>query len=300
MKTMALALGLCLTAGSALAQGIVVNKTDGTKVYYPADVVSSVGVYDADENPQAVEVKTFTVNGATFNMMIVKGGSFMMGCTPEIEQVWEDMDFMKPVHEVKVFTFGIGETEVTQELWESVMGANNPSYWKGLKRPVESVTQDDCLAFITKLNQLTGETFRLPTEAEWEFAARGGNLSQGYQYSGSSDVEEVAWYVSNCRNPETDRIETHPVATKKANELGLYDMSGNVYELCQDWYDKDYYSVSPLVNPQGPSSKGSWGRTLRGGSVYFTKAYCTVAFRTYWEGAYEQYRGFRLALTVSE
>ena len=162
---------------------------------------------------------------------------------------------------------------------------------------MESVTWADCQAFITKLNELTGETFRLPTEAEWEFAARGGNLSKGYQYSGSNDIDEVAWYVANCRNSE-GYLETHPVASKKANELGLYDMTGNVNEFCQDWYSATYYSESPLVNPQGPTS--GTDHVMRGGSVYSVNTYSTVAFRSAEYAEYKQYKGFRLALTVAE
>ncbi len=133
----------------------------------------------------------------------------------------------------------------------------NPSEFKGnSQRPVDHVSSKDCQKFVKKLNKLTGKNFRLPTEAEWEYAARGGNKSKGYNYSGSNNIDEVAWYESN--SGET----THPVATKKANELGLYDMSGNVYERCSDWYD--CYQSSPQINPSGPSEGRS--RVIRGGS----------------------------------
>ena len=164
-----------------------------------------------------------------------------------------------PVHSVTLSSYSIGETEVTQELWTAVMGSN-PSYSKGSMKPVEQVSWNDCQEFITKLNQLTGRNFRLPTEAEWEYAARGGNKSQGYKYSGSNTIGDVAWYSDNASG------WTHNVKTKAANELGIYDMSGNVNEWCQDWYSKDYYSSSPEINPTGPSS-GSY-RVNRGGGLY--------------------------------
>ena len=159
------------------------------------------------------------------------------------------------------------------------------------------MTWANCEAFITKLNELTGETFRLPTEAEWEFAARGGNLSKGYQYSGSNDIDEVVWYALNCQNSE-GYLETHPVASKKANELGLYDMTGNVNEFCQDWYSATYYSESPLVNPQGPTS--GTDHVMRGGSGRQASTYSTVAYRYAVSNEDIPYKGFRLALTVAE
>lgn len=203
---------------------------------------------------EELDDKVFTVSGVTFKMKPVEGGTFQMGATPEQEDPYDDE---KPVHSVTLSSYYIGETEVTQELWEVVTG-NNPSYHKGSSNPVEQVTWDDCQAFIQKLNSLTGKTFRLPTEAEWEYAARGGNKSRGYQYSGSNAIGDVAWYVDNSSGT------THPVKTKQPNELGIYDMSGNVSEWCQDWYGS--YSSSSQTNPTGPSSGlyrvrrgGSWG-----------------------------------------
>ncbi len=203
--------------------------------------------------------RTFTVNGVTFTMVAVKGGTFQMGATSEQKKFYKDE---QPVHSVTLSDYYIGETEVTQALWTAVMGSN-PSYYKGDNLPVESVSWDDCQTFIRKLNQLTGATFRLPTEAEWEYAARGGNKSRGYQYSGSNNLNDVAWYTSNSGS------KTHAVKTKQPNELGLYDMSGNVYEWCQDWYGS--YSSRAQTNPTGPSSGsnrvnrgGSWGRNARG------------------------------------
>ena len=143
---------------------------------------------------------------------------------------------------------------MTQALWRAGLG-NNPSYFKGETLPVENVSWDDCQKFISKLNSLIGQNFRLPTEAEWEFAARGGNNSNHYQYSGSNELGDVAWYEGNSGD------KTHVVATKQPNELGLYDMSGNVWELCSDWYGN--YSSSSQTNPTGPNS-GSF-RVYRGG-----------------------------------
>lgn len=183
------------------------------------------------------------LNGVEFNMVKVEGGTFHMGAT---EEHGSDAYFDEtPVHSVTLSDYYIGQTEVTQELWQAVMGSN-PSWDKGNnQRPVESVSWEDCQEFIKKLNRLTGKSFRLPTEAEWEFAARGGRKSRGYKYSGSNTVDNVAWYWDNSGG------ETHAVATKQANELGLYDMSGNVWEWCSDWYG-DYQS-SAQTNPKGPS-----------------------------------------------
>ena len=203
--------------------------------------------------------KTYTVNGVEFTMVAVEGGTFMMGGGKRgCEQ---------PIHRVILSSYVIGQTEVTQELWEAVMG-NNPSKFKGTKLPVECVSWNDCQTFIQKLNQLTGQQFRLPTEAEWEYAARGGKYSKGYQYSGSDNIEEVAWYKTN-----SDR-KTHEVATKASNELGLYDMSGNLYEWCQDWYDYYYYSSSPINNPTGPASGDR--RIIRGGCWLYEDCYVTL------------------------
>ncbi|MBQ7741805.1 MAG: formylglycine-generating enzyme family protein [Bacteroidaceae bacterium] len=212
-------------------------------------------------------------------MIGVQGGTFQMGSTAG------DSD-EQPVHSVTLSSFSIGQTEVTQALWKAVMGSN-PSYFKGDNLPVECVSWDDCQTFIQKLNQLTGEHFRLPTEAEWEFAARGGNKSKGYQYSGSNTLGNVAWYNDNSGR------ETHEVATKSPNELGIYDMSGNVREWCQDRFG--YYSSSSQTNPTGPSS-GSL-RVYRGGSWFDYATYCRTAFRSYYTPTNTiNFLGLRLAL----
>ncbi len=210
----------------------------------------------------------FTVSGVTFKMKYVPGGTFQMGATSEQgSDAYDD----ERVHTVTISNdYYIGETEVTQGLWKAVMGSN-PSYFdKGDNYPVESVSWDDCRDFINKLNQQTGQNFRLPTEAEWEYAARGGSKSRGYKYSGSNIIGDVAVYDENSRE------ESHPVKSKIPNELGIYDMTGNVWEWCQDWFG-DYPSGS-VTDPVGPSSPES-SRVLRGGSWNYGARYCRVSLR---------------------
>ncbi len=199
-------------------------------------------------------------------MVPVKGGTFRMGSNDG------DND-EKPVHSVTLSDYIIGETMVTQALWKAVMDGKNPSKFQGDNLPVTNVSWNQCQEFIRKLNSLTGERFRMPTEAEWEFAVRGGTKSRGYKYSGSDNLDGVAWYSANSGN------ETHPVKTKASNELGLYDMSGNVWEWCEDFYDYNAYSSHPSTNPKGPSS-GS-GRVIRGGSYDNDTADCRGALRDY-------------------
>ena len=213
--------------------------------------------------------QTFMVKGVEFKMIKVEGGTFSMGATSE--QEYDALSCEKPVHSVTLSDYYIGETEVTQELWEAVMGSN-PSYFEGdNQRPVENVSWNDCQKFIKKLNRLTGKEFRLPTEAEWEYAARGGKYSRGYKYSGSDNADEVAWYDSNSGS------KTHPVKTKKDNELGLYDMSGNVWEWCNDWWG--CYQSNSQTNPTGPSEGES--RVLRGGGWCYFDMGVRVSRRDY-------------------
>ena len=234
--------------------------------------------------PTLTDKETFTVKGVSFTMVGVKGGTFTMGRTAE--QGSDAFDWEKPTHQVTLSDYYIGETEVTQALWKAVMGSN-PSYFSGTNLPVEKVSWNDCQTFITKLNQLTGKNFRLPTEAEWEYAARGGQKSRGYKYAGSNTLSNVGWYSDNSSN------KTHPVKQKQANELGLYDMSGNVSEWCQDWYGS--YSSGAQTNPKGPSS-GSI-RVIRGGSWLDSASYCRVAFRgSISPGNRYNYLGFRVVL----
>ncbi len=231
------------------------------------------------------EKLTFTINRVSFDMVLVEAGTFTMGATSEQEDPWDDE---KPVHQVTLTNdYYIGKTEVTQALWKAVIGSN-PSFFEGDNKPVESVSWDDCQEFISKLNTATGKNFRLPTEAEWEFAARGGNKSNHYQYSGSDDIDDVAWYHDNSGH------ETHDIASKRPNELGLYDMSGNVCEWCSDWYDE--YSRSAKTNPTGASS-GSC-RVFRGGSWFINARFCRSSSRNYYVPDYWSYSlGLRLALS---
>ncbi len=239
---------------------------------------------EAGKITQQNDVLRFVVNGVSFEMIRVEAGTFTMGATSEMKDPWNDE---KPAHQVTFKrNYYIGKTQVTQALWQAVMG-NNPSSFKGDNLPVESVSWDDCQKFISKLNSLTGQNFRLPTEAEWEFAARGGNNSKHYQYSGSNNLDDVAWCHDNSGN------QTHPVATKKPNELGIYDMSGNVWEWCSDWYDN--YNSSSQTNPTGPNS-GSC-RVIRGGSWLNLARFCRSSIRSRITPVISFYNlGFRLLL----
>ena len=229
--------------------------------------------------------RTFTVNGVSFKMIYVQGGTFTMGATPE--QGGDAESDERPAHGVTLSSYYIGETEVTQELWQAVMGSN-PSYYKENNKPVECVSFNDCVDFISKLNAKTGQNFRLPTEAEWEYGARGGNKSKGYKYSGSDNLDNVAWFDGN------GKTQTHDVATKKANELGIYDMSGNVWEWCSDSYGK--FSSDSQTN-QHKSDSDSYRRISRGGSWYNINRYCRVANRYSIVPTYRSYnQGLRLAL----
>ena len=250
-------------------------------------VISTSCGKDEPGNTDKKQTETFTVNGVTFKMVAIKGGTFTMGATDEHVS---DPYFEQPAHEVTLSSYCIGQTEVTQDLWQAVMGSN-PSYYTSyytsrnnyatnLQRPVEFVSWNDCQTFITKLNQLTGRTFRLPTEAEWEFAARGGNKSRGYKYSGSNNLDDVALYWFSIPSEVVDKsgYGTQTVATKAPNELGLYDMSGNVWEWCQDYW-ADSYSSDAQTNPTGPTSGA--GRVLRGGCWYYEAKYCSVLHRRF-------------------
>jgi len=196
-----------------------------------------------EREPSAGDEEQSQGKAPDIEMVFVEGGTFMMGCTKEQgSDCWDDE---KPAHQVTLSSYYIGKYEVTQAQWVAVMG-KNPSTFKGDQLPVNKVNWNDAQEFIRRLNSLTGKQYRLPTEAEWEFAARGGNNSRGYKYSGSNTVGDVAWYAENSRR------STHPVGTKQPNELGIYDMSGNVSEWCNDWYGD--YTDSPQTDPKGPSS----------------------------------------------
>ena len=268
--------GLCAVALLAYAETEKV-----IKVYNNGEVVAThklsdfeyIQVEDIETSEMIKDVETITVNGVSFDMIKVEGGTYKMGSN-------DGNDNEKPVHDETVATFQIGKTEVTQELWQAVMGTN-PSTNKGeAKLPVDSVSWTDCNTFITKLNEATGKNFRLPTEAEWEYAARGGNKSQGYTYSGSNDIDDVAWYDDNASS------KTHPVAQKQPNELGVYDMSGNVLEWTSDKYSSDY-----------SSERTSSSRVFRGGCWNYAAAGSRVAGRYSGSGTYaSNYIGLRLAL----
>ena len=194
----------------------------------------------------------FNVNGVQFRMKYVEGGTFMMGA-PDDDDEADDVE--KPAHKVTLDSYYIAETQVTQELWQAVMGSN-PSHFKGdIHRPVETVSWNDCKEFVKKLINLIGKPFSLPTEAQWEYAARGGKKSQGYRFSGSNNLADVAWFYDNSNST------THPVAQKQPNELGLYDMTGNVCEWCDD-------CLVPYIriDQTNPQVLGYDSHVLRGGS----------------------------------
>lgn len=264
----------------------IINLTvsEGESSMISAKLENVVTELPAPSSSDTGTIQTITIGNVSFNMIRVDGGTFTMGATKKMGS--DAYAEEKPAHKVTLSPYYIGETEVTQGLWEAVMGSN-PSYFNSINRPVEGLSWDDCQEFIQKLNQKTGRKFRLPTEAEWEYAARGGSKSRGYKYSGSNNIGIVAWYDGSSNN------ETHNVKTKQANELGIYDMSGSVWEWCQDWYNS--YSKDSQTNPTGPSS-GSI-RVLRGGSWSDDARYCRVTTRYCYSPFFqEKYFGLRLVL----
>ncbi|MBR4564432.1 MAG: formylglycine-generating enzyme family protein [Paludibacteraceae bacterium] len=242
----------------------------------------------------------FIVNDVSFTMISVTGGSFIMGATSEQGQDAGEEE--KPKHKVTLSDYYIGQTEVTQALWKAVMGTSvrqqrnleNPSFLicgEGNDFPMYYVSMYECQLFIEKLNKLlskklNGMHFALPTEAQWEYAARGGIKTQNFKYSGSNSVDSVAWSNKNSNS------STHRVGTKKPNELGIYDMSGNVWEWCQDWYGA--YKSFTQTNPTGPSS-GS-GYVYRGGCWYNGAQSCRTTCRVQDPGRRYNRIGFRLVL----
>ena len=237
----------------------------------------------------------YAVNGVSFQMVAIDGGTFIMGADSTLIESGVANDDELPAHEVTLSPYSIGQTEVTQELWRAVMG-NNPSSFKGnLQRPVEQVSWEDCQEFIVRLNAITGKHFRLPTEAEWEFAARGANKSGGYCYAGSDIIGDVAWYLYNSYavGVSSPDYGTHEVSTKHGNELNLYDMSGNVFEWCADWYGP--YTEDAQTNPVGPAT--GQRRVTRGGGWFSVGADCRVSSRNYESPNTRNYSlGFRLAM----
>ncbi len=216
-------------------------------------------------------------------MILVKGGSFDMGSN-------DSDDNAKPVHKITLSSFYIGKYEVTEAQWHTVMGSDLLCFKNCGNCPVGSLSWDETQLFITKLNQITGKAYRLPTEAEWEYAARGGSKSNGYTYSGSNNIDDVAWYDGN------NGSDLHPVGQKAANELGIFDMTGSLREWCQDWYAADYYATSPSFNPKGPLTGTQ--RIMRGGGWASKAADCSVTHRDYALPRRSLIRCFRLALTL--
>lgn len=228
---------------------------------------------------------TVTVGNVNIKLIPVEGGTFTMGCTKPAAGSYYYKEEL-PTHEVTLSSFYIAQYEVTQQLWQAVMDTN-PAHFSGENMPVESISWNDAQLFIMRLSQMTGYRFRLPTEAEWEYAARGGQKSKGNIYAGAADVALCGWYCVNSNN------HTHPVGQLQPNELGLYDMSGNVWEWCSDWLGT--YSAEPQTNPLGP--KDGLNRVVRGGSISSPSYGCRVSDRSGQlpEYGYEFY-GMRLVL----
>jgi formylglycine-generating enzyme required for sulfatase activity len=223
-------------------------------------------------------------------MVFVERGTFTMGCIPERDGTCSRSD-SKPPHSITVSSFYIGKYSVTQAQWVAVMGSNPSANRNDNQQPVEMVSWDNAQEFITRLNSLTGKNYRLPTEAEWEYAARGGNKGNGYMYSGSNDLNEVGWYNINSSN------QPHPVGQKKPNELGIYDMSGNVWDWCLDGYISNYYTTSPNTDPVASVSNKMY--VFRGGQWGWLEEGCRVVFRNY-SASNTQHPGigFRVALSA--
>ena len=240
---------------ASFSKGTVTGKSVGTAII---KVVTKNGKHSA--------TCTVTVINPEPEMILVEGGIFTMGCSDD-----ECFDNELPQHQVTLSSFKIAKYEITQRQWEAVMG-NKPSHTKGSDLPVETVSWNDVQNFITKLNNITGKNYRLPTEAEWEFAARGGKKSEGYKYSGSNEIDAVAWHDKNSGSA------TQPVGTKAPNELGIYDMSGNVFEWCSDLFAD--YTEAPQTNPTGAIS-GDRHITRGGSAIYPYKYACRVSFRVH-------------------
>jgi formylglycine-generating enzyme required for sulfatase activity len=255
--------------------------------------------------------KEFTVGDETFTMIFVEGGTFTMGAT--VDQGSDPKDNEKPCHKVTLSDFYIGQFEVTQALWVDVMGYNPSMRQEDINCPVENVSWGECMEFINKLNEKTGMKFRLPTESEWEFAARGGNQSNWYKYPGSNNLSEVAWLYEKSVEYEHGKwsvAPTHPGGGKKPNELGIHDMATNVSEWCYDAYEiwPKEFAVRPQTNPTGPdhyrwvefggkmvkSPKPHVVRGLIGGNNGFDHRICRRGFND----KASPYIGFRLALDL--
>ncbi|MCL2073100.1 MAG: SUMF1/EgtB/PvdO family nonheme iron enzyme [Marinilabiliaceae bacterium] len=253
--------------------GLVIGRAEGT---------ATITVTAEDGNLSASCTITVAIHPSEPQMVSVEGGTFTFGCTDD-----EDYYFWEfPTQQVTLSEFKIGKFLVMQSQWEAVMG-DNPSRFIGENLPVERVSWDDVQEFIHKLNGLTGKEYRLPTEAEWEYAAREGSQSGNYKYSGSNNLDDVAWYEENSED------KTHPVGTKSPNKLGVFDMSGNVYEWCNDWYG--HYTRDSKINPTGPEEGES--RVLRGGAWRGADRTCRISYRiSSAPDSFASYVGFRLVL----
>lgn len=295
MKNMRLFLAVVLMAAMysvSWAQGIIVHKTDGTEVRFKANEVDKITTY-AEEEPVVTKDIVMKVGNASFKMIYVEGGTFSMGATSEQES---DANYdEKPAHSVFLDSYYIGETEVTQELWNEVMNAEyNPSWFvQTSNKPVQNVSKEDCENFINSLNKRTSHTFSLPTEAQWEYAARGGSKTKHYKFSGSNSIDEVGWYSDNAEK------EVHEVALKLPNELGIYDMTGNVWEWCSDFYDEFYYTNSDFNNPTGPTTGNYY--VFRGGSYDMSERNSRITTRNFRVPTYHYgHLGLRLVMKVEE
>lgn len=253
---------LCTIFASLLAAGFMAAYAENPPT--PAAQMTT----DAEGN-----ISIFTGDLPQIAMKKVKGGTFSMGALAN--EAGSEAD-EKPAHLVTLSDFAIGRYEVTQELWEAVMGSNPADPGEDPQTPIYNVSWTDVQTFLTRLNQhpsiqQAGFSFRLPTEAEWEYAARGGKDSKGYRYAGSNQIDSVAWYRGNSQ------VNIHPVGKKQPNELNLYDMTGNVFEWCSDWYDADYYKNSPPQDPKGPQI--GTARIVRGGCWSFVEEDCRITYR---------------------
>ena len=305
MKSIIIMIMSCLVAVTVSAQGII-RRPAATKPKPTVRKPQSRGSSAVRPKP-AQPKKADPINSLAeplrshlkklmADMVLVEGGTYMMG-NPDRDR---NDEYAKDVpHEVTLSSFYICKYEVTEALWTAVMGSNPSDHKSGDNYPVEQVNWYDCQDFVEKLSELTGHHFRLPTEAEWEYAARGGQRSRGYRYSGSYNLDEIGWHVGNAHHYKRE------VGTKKPNELGLYDMTGNVSEWCQDKLDIEYYHHSPSINPQGPDrSTYKDNRCFRGGSFCDDDKYDELKVYTRNIGGMppeEKYghRGLRLAMSVN-
>ena len=304
MKSIIIILMSCLVAVTVSAQGII-RRPAATKpkptVRKPQSRGSSAvrpkPAHPKKEDPinSLAEPLRSHLKKLMADMVLVEGGTYMMG---DPNGDWDNEYCIEVPHKVTLSSFYICKYEVTEALWTAVMGSNPSKYPSGDNYPVEQVNWYDCQDFVEKLSELTGRHFRLPTEGEWEYAARGGKRSRGYRYSGSYALDEIGWHVGNAHYYKRE------VGTKKPNELGLYDMTGNVSEWCQDKLDIEYYHHSPSINPQG-SDRSTYkdNRCFRGGSFCDEEKYDELKVYTRNTGMppEEKYGhlGLRLAMSVN-